>query len=138
MLSVKNERGSLFAINNFDELPFLPKRLFVVSDVPSSAVRGKHAHYETQQVLFCLKGSIQITITDKNGVHSIFLSEGEKYFHDRLEWAEIDFENRDTLMLVVCSTDFDEDDYIRDLEQFKGIISLNKGMVQRRSKNDCK
>ena len=129
MLSVKNERGSLFAINNFDELPFLPKRLFVVSDVPSSAVRGNHAHYETQQVLFCLKGSIQITITDKNGIRSIYLSEGEKYFHDRLEWAEIDFENRDTLMLVVCSTNFDENDYIRDFEQFKRITSSSKGVA---------
>jgi len=122
MFSAKSEQGNLFAINNFDELPFVPKRLFVVSDVPSDVVRGKHAHYWTQQVLFCLKGNIQITITDKNGVRSIFLGEGEKYFHDRLEWAEIDFENRDTLMLVVCSTNFDEDDYIRDFEQFKKTI----------------
>lgn len=42
----KDSRGLLVAFN-FPDLPFTPRRVFVVSETPENILRGKHAHYVT-------------------------------------------------------------------------------------------
>lgn len=44
----------------FSRIPFVPQRLFCVTDVPKDYVRGKHSHRKGKQYLFCLKGRIQV------------------------------------------------------------------------------
>ena len=48
----KDHRGLLVPIE-FAQLPFMPKRLFYVSNVPKGEERGNHAHYNTKQILTC-------------------------------------------------------------------------------------
>ncbi len=54
-----DERGSL-SIIDLSKIPFVPKRVFSVYDVPAGTVRGKHAHWMCQQYLFCVKGKIEV------------------------------------------------------------------------------
>src|SRR5262249_19604963 len=42
--AVYDLRGNLSAGNFAEDIPFLPKRYFVVFDVPAKDVRGEHAH----------------------------------------------------------------------------------------------
>lgn len=56
-----DERGRLQPFY-FDQLPFLPCRVFAVADVPAGTARGGHAHRSGLQLLFCLQGCIEILL----------------------------------------------------------------------------
>ncbi len=54
----KDMRGSLM-VNEFEkDMPFSPKRFFMVYDVPNNKVRGEHAHKTCEQFLVCIKGKV--------------------------------------------------------------------------------
>jgi dTDP-4-dehydrorhamnose 3,5-epimerase-like enzyme len=116
----QDERGVLVPIN-FSELPFEPKRLFYVMNVPKDIWRGGHAHYNTIQALICLKGRILIKIETKNIEEEITLNEGQMYVIDKFTWDSQKFLDDNSILLVVCSTEYDREDYIFDKE-----IILNK------------
>ena len=48
----------------FFDLPFAPKRVFTVTNVPKNEIRGQHAHYETEQIFICTNGSILVGLDD--------------------------------------------------------------------------
>jgi hypothetical protein len=48
--TIKDDDGTLVPIE-FSDLPFEPKRIFYVCDVPKGEERGNHAHFETRQLL---------------------------------------------------------------------------------------
>ena len=61
---VDDLRGSL-VIGEFAELlPFVPKRFFMVFDVPSRETRGEHAHLRLSQLLVCLRGECSLVLDD--------------------------------------------------------------------------
>ena len=57
-------RGRLSFGQVGDQLPFTPKRYFLVYDVASREVRGEHAHRELQQFLVCVVGSCAVALDD--------------------------------------------------------------------------
>ena len=50
-----DKRGSLCVIN-FNDLPFVPQRIYYVKDVPAFEERGNHAHKSCHQILFAING----------------------------------------------------------------------------------
>lgn len=111
----EDERGLLVPIN-FSELPFEPKRIFYVTNVPKNIWRGGHAHYNTIQALICLKGRILIKTETKISEKEIVLNEGEMYIIDKFIWDSQKFLDDNSILLVICSTEYDKDDYIFDKE----------------------
>ena len=57
-------RGSLVALEFEAQLPFSPRRFFTVFDVPSSHVRGEHAHRTCHQLLIALSGALTVMLDD--------------------------------------------------------------------------
>src|SRR4051812_19529644 len=57
-------RGSLVAANFEQDLPFVPRRFFTVFGVPSTDVRGAHAHRRCHQLLVCVQGSVNAVVDD--------------------------------------------------------------------------
>lgn len=57
-------RGNLSFGEFGKELPFIPKRYFIVFDVPSKDVRGEHAHKNLHQLLVCVKGFCCVALDD--------------------------------------------------------------------------
>ena len=55
-------RGKLSVLEFHRDLPFVPKRLFFVYGVPSSEVRGEHAHIECNQFLIAVHGSLSVVV----------------------------------------------------------------------------
>lgn len=113
------DEGYLCFMEGDNHIPFQMKRIYYIFDVIKNAVRGRHAHINTQQVLFCIKGSITIILdngTDKEAItlnnpnHGIFL--------DKMMWHEMVAFAEDTILLVVASDYFAESDYIRDYKKF--------------------
>jgi len=117
MKNVVDERGCLSAIN-FAALPFVPKRMFVVHNVPFGQTRGKHAHKECKQLLICTRGTVSLISTDTAGNKSrnnLYI--GETFYHPNMEWLELDY-SHDAEVISLCSTEHDPDDYIHSYQEF--------------------
>jgi len=72
---VEDMRGDLCVSEWYRDLPFVPRRVFMVYNVPNARVRGEHAHKECQEFLVCVQGSMAVVVDD--GVNR------EEYFLDR-------------------------------------------------------
>ncbi|MGC4065913.1 MAG: WxcM-like domain-containing protein [Polyangiaceae bacterium] len=70
---IKDLRGNLSAREFGKGLPFVPKRYFVVLDVPSKEVRGEHAHRICEQLLICLRGSVSVVVDDSKNRQELIL-----------------------------------------------------------------
>lgn len=114
----ENETGFLLPIN-FEQLPYNPKRIFVIKNKFSGAIRGKHAHLIDKQILLVLNGSIKLSYENKFSKGILNLSFGQVYFSKELEWLELEMIEPNTIVMVFCSIEYDETEYIRDYDLFK-------------------
>ena len=71
-------RGSLSVGEFSKQIPFAPKRYFVVFDVPGKDVRGEHAHRLCHQFLVCVRGSLVVVVDDGAASEEIVL-DGPSY-----------------------------------------------------------
>jgi len=118
-------RGNLVEIP-FNELSFIPKRIFYIYDVPINTIRGNHAHYASKQYTIVLKGTIELILNNGIIETKYILREGEKLLINRLVWNTIKFLEPDTVLMVVCSNYYEADDYITDFSEFKKITNNYK------------
>ena len=115
-----SDNGTLVPIN-FSEIPFDVKRMFYVYGVSDADTpRGNHAHKTTQQLLICLNGNCEVICTTANGVAETFNLESPStgLFIPEMIWDEISYMSKDTLLLVLSSTEYDRNDYIDDFDKF--------------------
>jgi dTDP-4-dehydrorhamnose 3,5-epimerase-like enzyme len=119
---IKDE-GFLCFAEGENHIPFPIKRLYYIFDVDAGAIRGKHAHKETQQILFCIQGSIKMILDNGKEKEEIILAEpNQGIFLDKMIWHDmVDFK-ADTILLVVASDYYKETDYIRDYDSFISLI----------------
>jgi len=119
LIDVKeNETGFLIPIN-FRTLPYNPKRLFIIKNKYAGAIRGKHAHKIDKQILLVLNGKIKLSYENFKNKDSFILSFGETYISREYEWLEIEMFEENSIVLVICSIEYDESEYIRDYNEFK-------------------
>jgi len=112
------DNGTLVPID-FSELTFAPKRVFYVAGVPAGDERGRHAHYETQQLLICLQGRISVHLYDGYKTETIIMNKHDSVFVDKMIWDSQTYETGDDIMLSLCSTEYDKADYIEDINEFE-------------------
>jgi UDP-2-acetamido-3-amino-2,3-dideoxy-glucuronate N-acetyltransferase len=120
-------RGRLVAAEMAEVLPFKPARFFLVHAVPSTEVRGEHAHRRCEQFLVCVKGSVHVLVDDGTSRQEIVLDRPEIGIHIRpLVWGTQYKYSADAVLLVFASHPYDPKDYIRDygtwLERLKQRI----------------
>jgi dTDP-4-dehydrorhamnose 3,5-epimerase-like enzyme len=120
---ISTERGDLNELV-FNEIE--AKRIFVVTEVPEGLIRGYHAHKNTCQYLCCISGEIEITLDNGSNRNTYHLKKSDYIFQKKLIWSEIKFLNKKSILLVICSTKFNEEDYIRNYEDFKKIVVEKK------------
>lgn len=117
----KDSKGILTPLE-FKTLPFSPKRIFWTTDVPKGETRGNHAHYKTQQYVICICGEIEVTLY--NGVieKKVTIKENEGVFIDKLIWDAQSYLTGKDVLLVLCSTEYNKEDYIFSKEEFNNIV----------------
>lgn len=120
-------RGSL-SVGEFDKhLPFVPKRYFVVFDVPSKDVRGEHAHKTLHEFLVCVHGSLSIVLDDGNKRREVQLNSPTVGLHiPPLVWGIQYRFSSDAVLLVLASEPYDPDDYIRDYDEFLKVAPARR------------
>ncbi|MFQ3596674.1 MAG: WxcM-like domain-containing protein [Sphingomonadaceae bacterium] len=112
-------RGRLSVGQIEDDLPFLPKRYFLVFDVPGEEVRGEHAHLECHQFLICVRGSCAVVVDDGMARAEIRLDRPNKGLYlPPMTWGIQYRYTRDAVLLVFASHLYDPADYIRKYSDF--------------------
>ncbi len=116
------EEGYLHIIEN-EGIPFEIKRVFYTMDTPVGITRGRHAHYETEVVLVAIHGEIDVkTITIDGQAQTFTLNNAaEGLYLPKLVWHEMNYKDH-AVQLVICSTEYREDDYIRDWNLFSSLV----------------
>lgn len=117
-------RGDLSVGNFPSDLPFIPQRYFLVFNVPTTEVRGRHAHFHCHQFLICTHGSVRVLADDGHRREEFMLSAPETGLYlPPLTWAEQYSYSADAVLLVFASHAYDAADYIRDYHDFTRMKS---------------
>ena len=121
---IEDPRGNLSVIEN-DIVPFDIKRVYYLYDVPAGAERGGHAHKKLQQFLVALSGSFEVVLNDGNEEQIITLNKPFEGLLIKNEiWRELKNFSSGAVCLVVASEVFDEEDYIRDFNDFLSFVNF--------------
>lgn len=119
---VADIRGSL-TVGEFDRsIPFLPKRYFMVFDVPSAETRGEHAHKDCHQFLICVRGSCAVVADDGIDRQEFLLDRQDLGIYlPPMVWGIQYKYSADAVLLVFASHYYDSADYIRDYSKFRQL-----------------
>jgi len=118
--SVEDLRGNLSVGEFAHTVPFIPKRYFLVFDVPSRRIRGEHAHVTCEQFLVCVNGSVSVVADDGTAREEFLLdSRNLGLYLPPMTWGIQYRFSLDAVLLVFASHYYDSQDYIRDYREFK-------------------
>lgn len=113
----KGERNGNFTVAQ--DLPFKVKRVYYIYDVPGGESRGEHAHYVLFQTLVAASGSFTVILDDGSRRKTVFLNKPYEglllppgIWHHLIDFAS------GSVVLSLNSAPYDEDDYMRDYNQF--------------------
>lgn len=116
---VEDPQGNLAFAEGGTHIPFSIARVFYVYDVPGEAVRGGHAHLSLEQVVFCVAGRLEVMVDDGAQRRTFALEDPRTGLYlPPMVWHDLGGFSPGTVYLVLTSADFEEDDYIRDHDEF--------------------
>jgi UDP-2-acetamido-3-amino-2,3-dideoxy-glucuronate N-acetyltransferase len=119
---VEDMRGNLSVSEFPSDIPFNPKRYFLVFDVPNKEIRGSHAHKACEQFLICVKGSVNVMLDDGNVRSEVVLDSPDLgVYIPPLVWGTQYRYSKDAVLLVFASHAYDDQDYIRNYQEFQSI-----------------
>ena len=120
--TVSDIRGDLLPIDLPEGLPFTPQRVFFVHGVPSKEVRGEHAHRQCEQFLICLTGSVSCIVDDGSTRQEYVLNDPSMGLHmPAMTWGTQYDYSADAVLVVFASRPYEDEDYIRDYEEFRAL-----------------
>lgn len=117
---VNDPRGNLTFIESGTHVPFAIKRNYWIYDVPSGMWRDGHAFRQQHELIVALSGSFDVVVNDGNGEQIFHLARPQiGLYVPNMTWRHLDNFSTNSVTLVLSSTEFEEEDYITDFEQFK-------------------
>lgn len=116
---ILDPRGNLSVIEEFKEIPFKIERVYWIYDVPGGETRGGHAYKTNQEFIVALSGSFDVILDDgkEKKVFSLNRSYYGLYVPKGI-WREMENFSTNSLALVLASTEYDVEDYIRSYNAF--------------------
>ena len=120
---IEDYRGNIAVVEK-TTIPFEVKRVYYLYDIPSTARRGGHAHKEQLELLVALSGSFEVILKDGNQQQTVTLNKPDKglVIHKNI-WRELENFSSGAVCLVLASDVFDEEDYIRDFDDYMANVS---------------
>ena len=116
--------GSLLPISFNNKFPIKVKRIFFIYG-KKKYKRGDHAHKKCSQIFFPIKGKIRINMKYRKTEKNVSLSDNRSraLFVPPKIWCNVEFLNKNSILLVFNDYEYDFKDYIETYEEF---ISLQK------------
>lgn len=121
---ISDPRGNLSVIEEYKNIPFKIERSYWIYDVPGGEARGGHAYKENEEFVVALSGSFDVVIDDgrerktfnlNRSYYGLYIPKGF--------WREMTNFSTNSLALILASTKYDANDYIRDYNDFKAVLN---------------
>ncbi len=112
-------RGNLTFAEGGVHLPFGIARVYWIYDVAAGETRGAHAHRVGQELIIATGGSFNVNLFD--GVDMRTFTLNRPYMGLYVPpgyWRTLDNFSSGSVCMVLSSTEYTEDDYIRDYGEF--------------------
>lgn len=115
----KDNIGYLTPIEASEDIPFAVERIYYIYGVPADVRRGFHSHKDLKQVLICLNGSVDILCKTPYEEETVTLDKPNiGLFIGEMVWREMFNFSEGAVLMVLASRHFDENDYLRNYEQY--------------------
>lgn len=119
---IEDYRGNIAVVEK-DTVPFPIRRVYYLFDVPSTASRGGHAHKEQTALLLPLSGSFDVVLHDGSNSLTVTMNKPDRGLLIRPGiWRELENFSSGSVCLVLSSGEFDEEDYIREFDDFIAYV----------------
>ena len=118
-----DERGKLVVIEGAQAIPIEIKRVFYIYDSDATVVRGQHANRESEFVLVNVSGKSKVRITDGTEELVVELDKPMKgVYIPKMIWKDMYDFSPDSVLLVLASTHYDGNEYIRDYNEYLRLM----------------
>ena len=119
LTKISDPRGNLSVVEKMKDIPFKIERTYWIYDVPGGEARGGHAYRENEEFIIALSGSFDV-ILDNGKEKQIFHLNRSYYglYVPKGIWREMDNFSTNSLALILSSTKYNANDYIRDYDDF--------------------
>ena len=106
-----DHRGNLTVAEEMKDIPFNISRVYWVYDVPGGENRGGHSHKHCREFIIAANGSFTVTLD--NGT-------------EKDTWRTLEDFSSGSVCLVLAEDPFDENDYIREYDEYLKFIGKTK------------
>lgn len=120
---ITDPRGNLSFLEGNKHIPFEIKRAYWIYDVPGGETRGGHAFKEQQEFIIAMSGSFDVEID--TGVRKRKFSLNRSYmglYVPAGSWRQMLNFSTNSIALVLASTSFHDNDYIRNFDDFRTFV----------------
>ena len=115
----KDPRGNLTAIEGGIHIPFEIQRVYYLYDVPGGSERGGHAHKGLHQLIIAMSGSFDVVLDDGKDKRRVHLNRSyQGLYVCPMIWRNIDNFSSGSVLMVLASNKYTEDDYYREYSDF--------------------
>ena len=117
-------RGHLVIVEGAKDIPFEIKRAFYIYGSDADVVRGQHANRLSEFVLINVAGKSKVKVKDGAGNEAIYCLNRPHsgVYLPNMVWKEMYDFSPDSVLLVLASTHYDPDEYIRDYRDFENEV----------------
>ncbi len=119
----EDPRGNLSFIEEGKQIPFKIERTYWIYDVPGGQIRGGHAFKEQQELIVALSGSFDVLVDNGEDKHTFSLN--RSYYGVYIPagmWRQMQNFSTNSLAMVLSSTSYREEDYVREYNDFIKMI----------------
>lgn len=121
--TVTDSRGNLMVVEGLQDVPFSIARVYYLWGMSPDGKRGGHAHRKLREVAICLRGACDFAIDDgiQKSVYRLDSPDCGLYLGEMV-WRDMLNFTSDCLIAVFADSQYDENDYIRDYEEFQELL----------------
>ena len=120
-----DDRGHLVIVEGGQDIPFDVKRIFYIYGSDPDVVRGQHANRESEFVLINVAGTSKVKVKDGKGNETIYSLNRPHtgIYLPKMVWKDMYEFSEDSVLLVLASTHYNGEEYIRDYDEFVKIVN---------------
>nr|WP_296085100.1 FdtA/QdtA family cupin domain-containing protein [uncultured Blautia sp.] len=114
-----DERGQMIVIEGGVDIPFDIKRMFYIYGSDTSVIRGQHANRESEFILINVHGTSKVKVRDGEEEMIVSLDAPMKGIYiPKMIWKDMYDFSEDSVLLVLASTHYIAEEYVRDYERY--------------------
>lgn len=122
-----DERGNLVVVEGEQQIPFAINRVFYIYGSDATVVRGQHANRESEFVLINVSGTSKVRVDDGKEEYVVELNRPRMGLYlPTMLWKDMYDFSEDSVLLVLASTHYDGNEYIRDYDEYLKEIGVTK------------